>query len=396
MSLRNLFVLVALLLFALPSPVLSQDEADAVEPTGSAEDDVRESNRNATSISQMFASLDTNSDKRLAGEELTRLPGLLKVHFLQGRDLRSVVIDIDQFRDGVEEFKKNAAGRPVRDRVPTEVVGDQRDRTRFFPRAATDASDDEKATPDSNAPVRRLRQPASRPDAVAQKSVRVEIVMLRRTSDGLPERTLASEVTTVLDGNAPSLSSRVLAWLADPDSGETSLVDYIQAQSIDGQSVVVQRGGNQPYVSGTTSMGSRGRAVSYNMQQVGTLVRIEPAAMKDNDKLSLSVQFEKSYLEQAAGADDEEEAEEQEAVDEQAGGDDNPAGTPANSAARTGRSPSPFARSPAVEPVPPPTIATITVEGKLVLPAGEAGVLTEIAKQNGDLFEEVVLLVQWN
>lgn len=401
MSLRILFCLVAFSLFAAPSQVFSQDEADAADATDSATDSARERDRSPSPVSRMFSSLDTNGDRRLTGEEVQRLPASLKAHFAKGREVESVVITFEQFNDRIEELKKGTAERFQRDRVESDRVGDQRDRTRYAPRDTPVVQADAKPAAANDQPVRRVRQLVVKPEVVPAKAFKVEIVMLRRTSDALPSRTLASEVSSVLDGAGPSLSARILPWLADPDSRGASLVDLIQAQSAYGESILVQRGGSEPYVSGTTSMGSRGRAVSYNMQQVGTMVRVESATIKDSDKLGLSVQFEKSYLEQATADDDEDDEDDAaEESTEPAGGDDaeteGSSNTSPGISARSSRSTSPFARTPVSEPVPPPTIATITAQGKLVLPAGEAGILTEIAKQSGDTFEEVVILVQWN
>ncbi|PQO27454.1 hypothetical protein C5Y96_18120 [Blastopirellula marina] len=233
---------------------------------------------------------------------------------------------------------------------------------------------------------------AAKPVLAAAKSFQVEVVMLRRTNDALPKTTLASEVKSGIEGAGPSLSARLLPWLAKPGSKGIHLVDYIQAQSIDGQSIIMQRGGREPFVSGTTTMGSRGgaRAVSYSMHEVGTMVRVEPVASKEEGKLGLSVAFEKSYIDQpapkvedAAEQPKESGEEEEKAVEAGAGGFG-----PRTTVAQ------PYAfNSPQSQP---PAIATITAQGSLVLPAGEVGVLSEMAKQSGDVFEEVVILVQWN
>lgn len=238
------------------------------------------------------------------------------------------------------------------------------------------------------------------------KSIQVEVVMLRRTSDALPKRTLASEVKSGIEGAGQSLSAGLLPWLAKPGSEGIRLVDYIQAQSIDGQAIIVQRGGREPYVSGTTTMGSRGgaQAVAYSMHEVGTLVRVEPVAGKEDGKLALSVAFEKSYIDQPAKEVDEEDAEvATEQPEDLSKAEEGPAepgmgrlsGT--SSRARTAVAQGfgqPYAfNQPQAQP---PAIATITAQGSLVQPAGEVGVLSEMAKQSGDVFEEVVILVQWN
>lgn len=245
-----------------------------------------------------------------------------------------------------------------------------------------------------------------KPGPVPARSVTVEVVMLRRTSDALPKRTLASEVKSGIEGAGQSLSAGLLPWLAKPGSEGIRLVDYIQAQSIDGQAIIVQRGGREPYVSGTTTMGSRGgaQAVAYSMHEVGTLVRVEPVAGKEDGKLALSVAFEKSYIDQPAKEDDEEDAElTTEQPEDLSKAEDGPAepgvgrlsGT--SSRARTAVAQGfgqPYAfNQPQAQP---PAIATITAQGSLVQPAGEVGVLSEMAKQSGDVFEEVVILVQWN
>ncbi|QDU76468.1 EF hand [Bremerella volcania] len=507
MSLRSLFVFVALSFIAVPSHLFSQDEAEQAASQESAEVAANQSTKLTGPHADYFQTLDTNGDGKVAGEEVFRLPMTLKSLLLRGQEPQDVVIEFDEFHTSMEEYRKRLLERYEKQRMEREAVQGQRDRelafmryhqslmgqqassekpepevnkvtlessphaeyfrhfdkdgngvldaseqrslpdsivryldhtfadawrthqitihefhnyweaekqalerrqettaenlrfqnyrTKFLVGDRPESADAVKPAPARGAPVRRRQEAEAKPEKDAAKSFTVEIMMLRRTSNGLPDRTLASEVASVLEGAGPSLSARLLPWLNDPDSPGASLVDYIQAQSIDGQSIAVQRGGSEPYVSGTTSMGSRGRAVSYNMQNVGTLVRVESIAIQDSDKLGLSVQFEKSYLEHANDDDEESDDEPEPSSEERAEASDASDSQPAGSS-RSSRSVMQGFGPPTSEPAPPPTIATITAEGKLVLPAKVAGVLTEMAKQSGDTFEEVVILVQWN
>lgn len=394
MSLRKLVLLIAISTIAVPSYLYSQDRAAADSAAESATDQVRDSDRRVDTIRLMFERLDTNGDGKLAGAELDRLPRALTPQFTEGQEPESMAIDFEQFAEGLEVLKRDTVERFQRERVESDRVFDQRDRTRSN-RDTLEAQPAANQPAEAAGPIRRERQPVLRPNVAAAKSFKIEIVMLRRTTDGLPSRTLSSEVSSVLDGAGPSLAARLIPWLADPDTRGTQLVDYMQAQSTSGESIMIQRGGRESYVSSATSMGSRGRSVSYNMENVGTMARIEPFATNDDGKLGVSVQFEKSYLEQPTIHLDDEEEQPEGAVSDEAA-DDSASGAASGTPSRTSRSPANFARGPVSEAVPPPSITTMTAQGKLVLPAGEAGILTEIGKLNGDSYEEVVILVQWN
>lgn len=390
MSLRNLFVLIAFSIIAVPSHLYSQDRAEADSVAESATDQAPDSDRRVDTIRLMFQRLDANGDGKIAGAELERLPTVFKTKFTEGREPENTVIEFGQFAEALDELRQRTTDRFQRDRVESARVVDQPDRTRST-RDTLEAQPNANEPAEAAGPIRRVRQPVVKAEDDTAKSFKIEIVMLRRTSVGLPNRTLASEVSSVLDGAGPSLSARLIPWLADPDSQGAQLVDYMQGQSVPGESIIIQRGGTEPYVSGTTSMGSRGTSVSYNMQNVGTMARVEPFSTKDDGTLGISVQFEKSYFEQASIDLDDEDDQPEAAADDEAASEEG-----SGTAPRISRSTSPFSRAPAPEPVPPPAITTITAQGKLVLPAGEAGVLTEIGKLNGDSFEEVVILVQWN
>ncbi|MFN3148813.1 hypothetical protein [Bremerella sp.] len=391
MSLRKLVLLIAISTIAVPSYLHSQDRAAADSAAESATDQARESDRRVDAVRVMFSRLDADGDGKLAGAELERLPRALKPQFTEGQEPESMAIDFEQFAEGLEVLKRDTVERFQRERVESDRVVEQRDRTRSN-RDTLEAQPNANQPAEAAGPIRRERQSVVRPNVAAAKSFKIEIVMLRRTTDGLPSRTLGSEVSSVLDGAGPSLAARLIPWLADPDTHGTQLVDYMQAQSTSGESIMIQRGGRESYVSSATSMGSRGRSVSYNMENVGTMARIEPFATNDDGKLGVSVQFEKSYLEQPTIHLDDEEEQPENAVSDEAASDGAASGT----ASRTSRSPANFARGPVSEAVPPPSITTMTAQGKLVLPAGEAGILTEIGKLNGDSYEEVVILVQWN
>ncbi|MEW4561337.1 hypothetical protein AB1K70_02355 [Bremerella sp. JC770] len=340
---------------------------------------------------EYFRHFDKDGNGVLEGDEKDLLPQDMRNHFANDFRLAWELdrITIREFHEFWEQEKEGWEQR--RERI--------QEKKRFDDYRATYAKGEDKPEPAveeaataEEAPAADKPAPKNQAEASATKSFQVEIVMLRRTSAKLPDRTLASETLSVLDGAGPSLSARLLPWLNDADNGSIQLVDYLQAQSVDGQPIVIQRGGREPYVSSTTAMGGRGLAVSYQMQNVGTLVRVNPVAMKESGELGLNVQFEKSYVEQAKPLPEQPSTEEEPRANEpghvgippvQAGG--------ANIAYVN---PSPYAQ-PGTD-TPPPSIATLTAEGMLTLPSGKAGVLTEVAKRLGDEFQEVVILVQWN
>lgn len=394
MFLRKLVLLIAISTIAVPSYLHSQDRAAADSAAESAQDS-NSKTRSTGSLEAVFNKLDTNGDGKLSGEEISKVPSEFRSLLTRGRPPEDMVFRFEDFREAVNTFTKKLQEHHEQRVQDWESSQRQRGRATVLFGDGADPQPNANQPAEAAGPIRRERQPVLRPNVAAAKSFKIEIVMLRRTTDGLPSRTLGSEVSSVLDGAGPSLAARLIPWLADPDTHGTQLVDYMQAQSTSGESIMIQRGGRESYVSSATSMGSRGRSVSYNMENVGTMARIEPFATNDDGKLGVSVQFEKSYLEQPTIHLDDEEEQPEGAVSDEAAGD-SASGAASGTPSRTTRSPANFARGPVSEAVPPPSITTMTAQGKLVLPAGEAGILTEIGKLNGDSYEEVVILVQWN
>jgi len=347
---------------------------------------------------EYFRHFDKDGNGVLEGDEKGLLPQDMRNHFASRFRLAWELdrITIQEFHEFWEQEKEGWEQR--REQI--------KEKKRFDDYRATYAKGEEKPEPAveeaataEEAPVADKPAPKAKAEANATNSFQVEIVMLRRTSEKLPHRTLASETLSVLDGDGPSLSSRLLPWLADPGNASIQLVDYLQAQSVDGQQISIQRGGREPYVSSTTAMGGRGRAVSYQMQNVGTMVRVNPVVMQATGELGLNVQFEKSYVEQAKLPEEEPSTEVEPRANEPGRVGIPPVRVNPNGTSIPNSVNHPVYSS-AVAPTPsetlPPSIATLTAEGMLTLPSGKAGVLTEVAKRLGDEFEEVVILVQWN
>lgn len=338
---------------------------------------------------EYFRHFDKNSDGVLDEDEKRSLPETIRRHiehhFTDAWRIHQITI-----REIHEYWESEKENHERRQEITDEHRRYSQYREKFLVGEKAAAESEAKPVTEKTTPSKKTAAPKAKPDAAAVKSFQVEIVMLRRTSEKLPDRTLAAEVMGVLEGEGPSLSARLLPWLADPNSNAVKLVDYIQAQSIDGQPILVQRGGREPYVSGSTSMGGRGQAVSYKVENVGTLVRIDSTTVEENGQLALSIQFEKSYVEPATP--DGEVAAEQPVES----GNVEPAAVDPD-AARFQRAGSlPPQAMPPYSQSQPAAIATITTQVYLVLPAGQAGVLSEMARQSGENFEEIVILVQWN
>jgi len=343
---------------------------------------------------EYFNHFDQDGSGVLEANEKESLPGIIQQRLSSKHRLAWDLneITIREFHDFWESEKEEWE----RHREETEEMN------RFNRYRAAYVRDDEKPAPQTEKPATVKEAVEEEADTLEEapaeakadkdglESFQVEIVLLKRTSEKLPERTLAAEVKGVLEGSGPELSARLLPWLADPSSEAVELVDYLQAHSFDGESIRLQRGGREPYVSSVSSMGSRGGGVAYTMESVGTLVQIDAVEIEESEKLALAVQFEKSYLQHADTKEEEanETADAVEEVSEAAADPDVPR-------TRSGRAAVSSSRTANQRPAPP-TIATITADGRLILPAGQAGVLTELAKRSGSSYEEIVVLVQWN
>ncbi len=337
-----------------------------------------------------FKHFDKDGSGTLDSKEKKDLPGQVQSWLTQHHRIAWDIdgITIREFHDYWESEKDEWRQRQDRQREDDRY---QDYRTAYLlgkQKPKEDAATDQKpaAEKKTDVPKAQAEKPSEPNDTF--KSFQVEVVMLRRTSETLPDRTLATEVMGVLSDPGPSLSARLLPWLADPNTGEVELADYLQAQSMDGQSILIQRGGREPYVSGNTSIGGRSRSVSYNMENVGTMVRIDPVALKGSGQLGLNVQFEKSYIARSVTPS----PQVAEQSDESGDTDDAIEDTLVPRMARSRVAP------PEIQQIqsPPPSIETITAQGNLALPVGQAGVLTEIAKQSSGTFEEIVILIQWN
>ncbi|MBA2117262.1 hypothetical protein [Bremerella alba] len=497
MSLRRLFVFLSLVAFSFATNGFSQEPEENTPAT--------EKPTPSGPHAEYFATLDTDGNGEISGEEVIRLPELLKRSYVSGQNPRQVVIDFEEFHNDMERYARRLIEDRERVRLESEAKKDQFERDLAFARyrkslvaADPDPSvektgseqesitletsphadyfrhfdknndgvldGDEKGSlpqtmiqylddhfPDAwrtnqitirefhdhweseqkswkrrqemtskneryenyrtklllgdkvaaeaarhraaekNTPPKKEAPPKAEPENEAVKSMTVEIVMLRRTSGELPGRTLASEVLEVLGNDGPSLSARLLAWLADPNSKQVELLDYIQGQSVEGQRMSIERGGREPYFAGTTSSRRGGNGVSYSTQEMGTVATVDPVVFKETDQVGLAVRFEKSYLDPPPDKIIET-TEQPEGSREEAETADEPNDARSGSSPRTSR----LAMPPPIHRVPPPALTKMNAEGMLILPAGKAGVLTEVAKQRGESFEEVVILVQWN
>ncbi|MBI1246394.1 hypothetical protein GC197_00950 [bacterium] len=235
------------------------------------------------------------------------------------------------------------------------------------------------------------KKPVNKPVVMAKpptpkaplRSLALDIVALRRTSEGTPQRTLAEDVAGVLKGSglALPLPTRLAAWIADPESGDVEMTDYIQTNVVPGEKATIQQGGRMP-----TRTGVSGRSAVFSVSNVGTLVNVL-AKIESADQVELQLTFEKSYVlpgnleESPADLTPMPSESRPERLD------------PANPQARR-----PFSRpNPVPSPVEftPDSIGTLTAQSAAQLKRGEPIVITEIGRLQGDEFEELVILVQW-
>ncbi|MHC2070684.1 hypothetical protein ACYFX5_24695 [Bremerella sp. T1] len=177
------------------------------------------------------------------------------------------------------------------------------------------------------------------------------------------------------------------------------LFDYIQAKSIAGKQITIQRGGREAYPSSISQMGGGRSTTSYSFHNVGTLVSVNASDFVEG-KLELEITFEKSYVD--AVTEDKEPADKEVAESPEAATSTEEASETSSPKTREemldelrARQRSSASRIVASTATTPPSIETITAEGKLRLEPQSPAVLTEIARKKGDQLEEIVVLVEW-
>lgn len=217
-------------------------------------------------------------------------------------------------------------------------------------------------------------------------SVTVEVVLLRRKSEKLPQQMLSEEVLAVAGEAGPSLAARLLPWLADEKNAGTSLIEYAQVTAVGENKAMVQRGGREPYVSSADSRGGR----AYQMNNVGTLISLK-ATPTDDGKVSLMMSLEKSYVEPVPV--DEEDAEATTEATAEAAPTADPGRDRGAALGRGGFNDRVF-RGQSLPAVTPPSIMTMTVNASVTAAPGKPVVLSETGQWVGDQFEETLILVE--
>ncbi len=263
----------------------------------------------------------------------------------------------------------------------------------------TKKPESEEAAAVANAPADTATEATTNDKAAVPDSCTVDIVLIRRAQEDLPERTLAEEVMSMLKEPGPPLSAKLLPWLADKSNQQVELFDYIQAKSIAGKQITIQRGGREAYPSSISQMGGGRSTTSYSFHNVGTLVSVNASDFVEG-KLELEITFEKSYVD--AVTEDKEPADKEVAESPEAATSTEEAAETSSPKTREemlnelrDRQRSSASRVVASTAPTPPSIETITAEGKLRLEPQSPAVLTEIARKKGDQLEEIVVLVEW-
>ena len=324
-----------------------------------------------------FRQLDKDGDGVLGEEELANGPQMLQ--FLVRRNGS---ISLEDFSQYIERSRAAQLRQKESQRNDADFRQYMNQLTAPKETAANEPAEVEEEVREERVGRARRRVVDEKPESI--HAVTVEVMLLRRKSENLPQQVLSEEVLAVAGQAGPSLSARLLPWLADEKNAATSLIDYVQVTAVGENKGMVQRGGREPHVTSFDSRGGR----SYQQTNVGTLVTVK-ATPADEGKVSLLISFEKSYVDPASTTEEEEEDATDEAIEQAAS---------AQPSDDRGRAPIPsrggFGGRGSLRMVTPPTIVTMTVNAAVTATAGQPVVVSESGQWLGDQFDETLILVE--
>lgn len=369
----------------------AKKKSAAVTDVIEAADDVTTETPTSTAIAvssdehrDYFQHFDKDANGVLEGDEIDSLPQMLRLRFVQGRQAEpGTQVTLKQFQDAMSWLQKTAI--TARQRQAEE------DRFKDYRRKLVGmlnagSSEDPAATATTDGPVEEVREMVAVEEAPEATSVQVEFVLLSRKTAKLPTQPFSEEVLSVAGKAGPSLSARLLPWLADEKNQSVQLKDYFLVTVSPVAPALVQRGGREPFVQGSSSRGG----VSYSTNDIGTMVQVAKASVGD----MLSIQFEKSFVEASATeakSEDPESDADQPAPNSQASSVRDRQPGPDAARGRSGFG-TPFGGT--VEQVTPPSIITMSVNGNLMMSPGTPVVFSESGQYRGDLYEETLILVE--
>ncbi|PQO42237.1 hypothetical protein [Blastopirellula marina] len=369
--------------------------AEVVEET---ETEVAEAEENPHA--EYFNQLDQDGNGVIEGDEFVNGPSAFRREFG-----RAGKLTLDDFNQYMERIRTEAARRKASNQVENryrdyvfQVASGKQTAANARAKVREEVAEEEVA--EEEVAEEEVAEEEVAEEEVAQISVEssgtkkdslhavtVEVVLLRRKTEKLPQQVLSEEVLAVVGKAGPSLSARLLPWLADEKNADIRLIDYAQVTAVGDSEGMVQRGSREPFISARDSRGGR----SYELNNVGTIVSVK-AIPTDGAKVSLLVSFEKSYVE-SAPVDEEEESTEE--ATEQAA-----SAQPLNDRGRAALGRGGFFDGRGFVPggsnlaVTPPSIVTMTINSAVTVTPGQPVVLSESGQWQGDQFDETLILVE--
>lgn len=168
--------------------------------------------------------------------------------------------------------------------------------THFYPQAYITAQPEGnvvliRVEADSRDEIIRVLEQLDRP----KRSVVVHVYLLK--SHGAP---LSPDETSELSGTSDEVMKRIAAMRK---ADQLSIANRIEMTTLEDNPAIVQTGGDQRVLTGTTVSGSRGRTNSYTQLQTGTMFKVQARVTPDNE-IVMAVDFEKSELIPVANAND--------------------------------------------------------------------------------------------